>query len=72
MKTITGFLLGVTTTMLAAMVCSCIGIREELSRRPSGEYVLPSGIAIVDKKKNRQYLENKQKPKDHPIGFRAP
>lgn len=72
MKTITGFLLGVTTTLLVLVMGAAVGIIEELDKCPSGECAFLGDIVVIDKRKKRQYLENDQKHKDNPIGFRAP
>lgn len=65
MKTITGFLLGVTTTALGAMLVVVYGIEYELDRRDNGTFRLPgTHIVIMDREKRAIWLENEKKKED--------
>lgn len=65
MKTITGFLLGVTTTVLGAMVLAVYGIKFELDHRDNGIFRLPSThIVVMNREKRAIWLENEKKKED--------
>lgn len=74
MKTITGFLLGVTTTALGAMVLAVYGIKDELDHKDNGTYRFPgTNIVVMDREKRAIWLDEKNKEnKDYLVGFRAP
>lgn len=62
MKTITGFLLGVTTTVLGAMLVVVYGIEYELDHIDNGTYRLPgTHIVIMDQEKRAIWLEEEKK-----------
>lgn len=74
MKTITGFLLGVTTTVLGSMVLAVYGIEYELDHRDNGTYRLPgTHIVVMNREKRAIWMEEIRKEnEDRPVGFRAP